>query len=456
MKPTAKKQEDLLKAINTLKETRSDRENLIELTRNYIAELEEKNQTLANYVISTQNDADRKTQLVKRLRSGIRRLAKEHDNLLAKNREYEFVLQPRFLSLLEMRPIKHILKARKAVKALGGSADALSGTTAEGILLDEGIGNAGREDLKSSYPKNINRLIPDYSSIGVKAGKKSKLEPVSANSFAANQISHDRKATIGIAVYAFDRKELVHNVLESLAQQGVLDCVHVWIDGDQGNPETRKVLDQTEEIVRQYAVRKVHRNRGNFGFRKMMLTSQRYMLERYEKIIFLEDDCFPTHNAIAEFSKELDLVSEDPSIFSVYGHPFLMPGEDKPFSRFQGWGWATTSKRLEPFWRRLMDLYLMTESEYLEFIDKNLTKDLLRKIDITPGRQPSATLKAFFAWDESLCMLTAMHGTKHKRTEQRIIYNCGVGESSGHFYNIDNYRKPPFNMVSPENVWDYF
>jgi hypothetical protein len=134
----------------------------------------------------------------------------------------------------------------------------------------------------------------------------------------------------------------------------------------------------------------------------------------------------------------------------------LVPGEDKPFGRFQGWGWATTSEKLEPFWRRLMDLYLLTETEYLSFIEENLTKDLLKKIDITPGRQPSATLTKFFAWDETLCMLTAMHGAKHKRSDHRIIYNCGVGDSSAHFTKIDYYRKPPFNMVSPNHVWDYF
>ena len=456
MKHTAGNQKDLVEALKALQETQSDRNNLIELSRHYISELEQKNQALANYAISTQNEADRKTQLVERLRKGIRRLSNEHDDLLAKNREYEFVLQPRFRSLLEMRPIKHILKARKKVKALGGSAEVLYGTASEEILKAEGIESPAQQDFRRSASADINRLIPGYSSIGAVPGEVAETPPAPADSFGPNQITHGRKAPMGIAVYAFDRKDLVHNVLESLAQQGVLNCVHVWIDGDQGNPEKRKILDQTEDIVRQYPVKRVHRNRGNFGFRKMMLTSQRYMLERYDKIIFLEDDCFPTHNAIAEFSRELDLISQDPSIFSVYGHPFLMPGEDTPFDRFQGWGWATTSEKLEPFWLRLMDLYLLTETDYLTYIQKNLTRELRKKIDITPGRQPSDTLTEFFAWDETLCMLTAMHGVKHKCSDQRIIFNCGAGDSSAHFYNIDHYKKPPFNMVSPETVWDYF
>ena len=143
-------------------------------------------------------------------------------------------------------------------------------------------------------------------------------------------------------------------------------------------------------------------------------------------------------------------------MFSIYGHPFLVPGEGKTFGRFQGWGWATTSQKLEPILKELFSLYLLTEEEYLSWVKQNLTPALRRRIDITPGRSPLDTIESFFAWDEALCMITAMHGLNHKRSEQRLIYNCGVGESSAHFSNIEHYKQPPFNMVSPEEVWDYF
>ena len=447
---------EVAKAVDILKETRTDREDLIGITHSYIKELEQKNQFLVKHVVESVNSSESQSRLIERLRKGIRRLSKEHDNLLAQNAEYEYVLQPRFRSILELRPAKFILKNRKIVKSLGGSADSLNGLPSEKILKDEGIGNIDQENAQPPIFTKIDELIPEYSSIGNEGAEVPINPSVSMESYATSSPSHQHKAPLGIAVYTFDRKDMVHNVLESLAQQGVLDSVHVFIDGDQGNPKKRRIVDQTEERVRQYPVKKIHRNRGNFGFRKMMLTSQRYMLERYEKIIFLEDDCFPTNNAVSEFSRELDLISDDPSIFSVYGHPFLVPGEDKPFGRFQGWGWATTSSKLEPFWRRLMDIYLFTEAEYLSFIEENLTDDIVKKIDITPGRQPSSTLRNFFAWDETLCMLTAMHDVKHKRSDNRLIYNCGVGDSSAHFSKLDYYKKPPFNMVSPEHVWDYF
>ena len=98
----------------------------------------------------------------------------------------------------------------------------------------------------------------------------------------------------------------------------------------------------------------------------------------------------------------------------------------------------------------------MSEDEYKRFINAELSDELLEHIDVTPGRQPSSTFKKFFAWDEALCFLAGKKGLTHKRTAERLIFNFGVGESSTHFGNIDYYRKPPFNMVSADEIWDHF
>jgi len=334
---------------------------------------------------------------------------------------------------LELRPIRHILEGRKTIKANGGIPPLNSFQfESKNTPAEEIIAVAEPQPREQNTVRSYNLPVtPSFNPVKTK-------EP------------------LGVAVYTFDRQDMVHNVLESLAQQGVLDIVNVWIDGDQGNPKRRKAVDKTEALVRQYPVKKVRRNRGNYGFRKMMLTSQRYMLERYEKIIFLEDDCFPCDLAIESFSEELDRIKDDPTIFSVYGHPFLVPGEGKGFGRFQGWGWGTTSEKLEPILKELLSLYLLTEEEYLEWVKQNLTPEIVKKIDVTPGRSPVDTITKFFAWDELTCMLTAMHNQTHKRSDRRLIYNCGVGESSAHFSRIEHYMKPPFNMVSPKDIWDYF
>lgn len=103
-----------------------------------------------------------------------------------------------------------------------------------------------------------------------------------------------------------------------------------------------------------------------------------------------------------------------------------------------------------------MACYLQTEEEYLDFMRRRLTPDIEQAIDITPGRQPSETLRKFFAWDETLCLLAALRGLKHQKTSERLIYNFGAGVGAAHFHHVDYFRKPPFNMISVDEIWDRF
>jgi hypothetical protein len=197
-------------------------------------------------------------------------------------------------------------------------------------------------------------------------------------------------------------------------------------------------------------------HRGQLGFRKLVLMAMQLAVQKYKYIIFIEDDCFPTHDAIDIFYKELKLIENNDEIFSVYGHPFLM-GEDGGFcTRFQGWGWATTAEKLEPYVDKLIDCYSMYEANYLEFVNDNLTDDVLNRLNVTPPRLPIDTLKHFFAWDETLALLTAIDKKNHKVTEKRIIYNCGFGDDAAHFSAHERYTKPPYNMVAKDSVWKYF
>ncbi len=260
---------------------------------------------------------------------------------------------------------------------------------------------------------------------------------------------------LGIAVFAFTRGHLAESILTSLGHQGVLPHVHVFMDGDQGKPALRHKLDAVEASLCRFPVARIHRNRGNQGFRKLILHAMAFMQERYDRLVFLEDDCFPTRRCIQVFLAELQAVEQDSEVFSVYGHPFGVPGEGR-FARFQGWGWATHASKLKPIREELARLYQLPEEEYLAYVREVLTPEIEQRIDLTPGRQPTATLRHFFAWDETLCLITALRGMVHQCAAERIIYNCGASNDSTHFQNIDHFRRPPFNMIDPTEAWGYF
>lgn len=264
------------------------------------------------------------------------------------------------------------------------------------------------------------------------------------------------KEDFGIIVFGHTRLDSLGAVLESLRRQDALKYTEVWLDGFQGNQNLKHKIENTIELVKKYPVKHLNRQSGNFGFRKMLILGLVEMCKKYKDILIFEDDCFPTHDAVSEFRKELDLIRENNSIFSVYGHHFLVESEKETCARFQGWGWATTSEKLMPMLRQLIDCYSMTEERYLKFVKLALTSDIKARIDVMHPRQPSFTLEKFFAWDETLCLLTALNNQVHKPTKKRTVYNCGMGSGSTHFDDNEMWRNPPFNLITAEEVWKYF
>jgi len=261
---------------------------------------------------------------------------------------------------------------------------------------------------------------------------------------------------ITILLFGHTRATYIADVLESLDRQGVISNVDVWLDGHQGAPDVRYKTDLVHDVVSNYKVRSVNSHNGSLGFRKLLLHALDHAAVNYRYIVVLEDDCFPTNDAIKIFMEELKKMEDDRRIFSVYGHPFLVPGEGETFTRFQGWGWATTGDKLKEHIGKLIYLYSIREYEYLEFVNQSLTADVISKLDVTPHRQPSETVKRFYAWDETLALLTVLSGQVHKKTPKRTVYNFGASEESSRFKDINWFLKPPYNMVRHENIWDYF
>lgn len=259
-----------------------------------------------------------------------------------------------------------------------------------------------------------------------------------------------------ILVFGHSRPLYIADVLESLNRQGAISNVEVWLDGHQGVPDVKYKTEQVREVVSNYNVRCVNEHNGSLGFRKLILHALDYAASNYRYIIVLEDDCFPTHDAVEIFLHELQQSENDRNIFSVYGHHFLVPDEGEVFSRFQGWGWGTTGEKLKQHIKKLIYLYSLREYEFLEFVNNALTPEVIEKLDRTPPRLPTATLRRFFAWDETLALLTVLAGQSHKKTPKRTIYNFGACEDSSRFKNAEWYLDPPFNIVKHENIWSYY
>ena len=129
---------------------------------------------------------------------------------------------------------------------------------------------------------------------------------------------------LGVIVFGHTREHMLRNVLESLRRQEVACDVHVWLDGHFGKTQLRPLVEACHVMVmRDYPEVDLTAMNGHLGIEKLMIDGLSFMATKYEKIIVLEDDCFPINGAIEEFEKKLDEVGEQSNVYSVYGHHFL-------------------------------------------------------------------------------------------------------------------------------------
>ncbi|NNM00329.1 MAG: FkbM family methyltransferase [Gammaproteobacteria bacterium] len=260
----------------------------------------------------------------------------------------------------------------------------------------------------------------------------------------------------GILVIGYARPALLQAVLESLARQNALDQTHVWIDGTAGRMELSAANVETARVARSYRPREVVAHEGHLGIEKLMLDGLAAMSRRYESMIVLEDDCFPTADAVAAFTAMLNQIAAEPQTYSVYGHHFDVPAEGDTITRFQGWGWATTRARLTPVLAELTRLHALAEADYRRHVQRSLTDEVIARLDVTPGRNVIEVMQRFFSWDSATSLITAQRGMVHRRTPRRVVYNCGLGNDSGHFVADARFRDAPFNMIEPGEVWQHF
>ena len=262
---------------------------------------------------------------------------------------------------------------------------------------------------------------------------------------------------LGILVFGHRRAGLMRNLLESLRRQGVLDRTHVWVDGIAHAAEITPKVEAVRALRREFPTARWVNCHGRLGIEKLMLDGLTAMARDHRDIVVLEDDCFPTADAIEVFRSTLDEVRDDAGIYSVYGNPFGTEGDALVFPRFQGWGWATTRDKLLPVLAQLKSMFMMSEPEYLAWTAKVMTPAIRSRLDVTGRRNVTAVLGRQFSWDSATTLLTALLGLQHRRTTHRIVYNCGSGEDSGHFRaQVDEYRAPPFNMIGADEVWQHF
>ncbi len=269
---------------------------------------------------------------------------------------------------------------------------------------------------------------------------------------------HRPNGRSAVLVLAFNRPEHLRSVLDSIQLQGRIEDVHVWIDGTQSRADLGTANAICAEVAHAYPVAEIRAHLGHRGMARQMLNALEHLTERHDRLIILEDDCFPLAGGLAAMEAGLDAVRDRPEVFSVYGCHFgLEPPEDLDFARFQGRAWAAHSDRVHDILPELRRLFLLSEANYVAEVARRLTPEVRDRLDRTPKRDVLKVLGKFFSWDATIALLTAERRMLHRRTPRPAAVNTGIVEGSGHFHSNEPFlRRPPMNMIRLEEAWDRY
>lgn len=251
----------------------------------------------------------------------------------------------------------------------------------------------------------------------------------------------ERKELAPIILFAYNRPKHVKQVLEALQQNKLSEQSELFIFSDGGKDfedeelveETRKILDNTTGFKKTTVIKRP----VNFGLAANVIDGVSTIIEKYGKVIVLEDDLITSPTFLSFMNKALDVYENVDEVAHI--HSFCYAGLNLPDTFFIKWvgstGWAT--------WRKSWRLFERNGEKLLaELKEKKLTKafDFNGKYPYTrmlkrqiAGRNNSWAIR----WNASLFLNNKLS----LNTGKSLIYNIGFDGSGMHsgsqdFYNM--------------------
>ena len=180
----------------------------------------------------------------------------------------------------------------------------------------------------------------------------------------------------GIALFVYNRPEHTHEVLKGL-QRNNISKLYIFSDGfkdEKDKDSVEKVRNLIDSI--DWYETEIIKNKINKGLANSIVYGVNYVLEKYTRIIVLEDDCVPSDDFIVFMEKCFEKYEDNEKVMNITGYslPINIPSDypyDIYFSyRSSSWGWGT--------WRRAWK-YFDRNKLILEEIEKSY--GLIKKIN---------------------------------------------------------------------------
>lgn len=158
-----------------------------------------------------------------------------------------------------------------------------------------------------------------------------------------------------IAIFAYNRLNHLQQTIESL-QKNKLACkseLYIFSDAAKNKSEIEKVEKLRTYIYKIEGFKKVYiiERNTNFGLAKSIITGVTDIINKYNKIIVLEDDLIVSNDFIEYMNTALEFYQNNENIFSISAYsgaidiPKNYSNDIFLLKRINSWGWASWGNR---------------------------------------------------------------------------------------------------------------
>lgn len=154
-----------------------------------------------------------------------------------------------------------------------------------------------------------------------------------------------------IVIFAFNRPDSLQRMIDSLKSNRGFDArdIYVFVDGPRNDADKLKI-SEVIDIACKLTTNVVISQKNN-GLGPSIIKGVSDIINRYGKVIVLEDDLVLMPGFISYMDKALDVYADDPLIFSICGYGLKIKrsrdyhGDVYLCNRSSSWGWATWKDR---------------------------------------------------------------------------------------------------------------
>ncbi len=177
-----------------------------------------------------------------------------------------------------------------------------------------------------------------------------------------------------IALFVYNRVDHTQKTIEALQKNFLAAQSELFIFCDDAkNYDGKKAVQTVKDYVKTISGFKkitITEREKNFGLAQSIISGVSEIVEKFGKIIVLEDDMVTSPHFLEFMNESLDLYEKEEKIISIHGYiyPVKKPLPETFFLRGADcWGWAT--------WKRGWNLFEKNGNKLLaELQQKNLTK----------------------------------------------------------------------------------